>query len=69
VLEGEARVDDVLRCLLEAGEISEAKMNAKLIGALLAEQTRVTPVTDVRITEVLPASFDELLGGGAEVLQ
>ena len=69
VLEGEARVDDVLRCLLEAGEISEAKMNAKLIGALLAEQTRVTPVTDVRITEVLPASFDELLGAGAEVLQ
>lgn len=61
--EGEARVDDALRCLLEQGEISEGKLNAEAVGLLLAREDPLPPVTQIAVAEVALASFDELLGG------
>ena len=65
--EGEARVDEALQRLLEQGELGEGKLNAKTLRALLNEQAGTPAVTDVAVAEVSLASFDELLGGGAEV--
>ena len=61
--EGEARVEAALRAVLEEGEIGEGKLNAEAIGRVLAEQTHVSPVTDVAVADVSLTSFDELLGG------
>ena len=61
--EGEARVDDALRCLLEQGEISEGKLNAAAVRLLLAREDPVPPVTQIAVAEVALSSFDELLGG------
>jgi hypothetical protein len=61
--EGEARVDDALRRVLEEGEIGEGKLNVTTIGRALMDEA--PPVTDVAVAEVALASFDELLGGNA----
>ena len=61
--EGEARVDGVLRGLLEAGEIGEGKLDLDTIRLALAQETYVSPVTNIAIAEVALASFDELLDG------
>lgn len=67
--EGEARVDEVLRTLLESGELGAGKLNATVVRALLEQEVRPAPATDITVADVSPASFDELLGGAAEVLQ
>jgi len=68
--EGEARVDEALRALLEEGEIGEGKLHAEVILELLNQDARIPPATQVEVAEVTLSSFDELLGGtAAEVLQ
>ncbi|MEO7145536.1 MAG: IS21 family transposase [Bryobacteraceae bacterium] len=66
--EGEARVDDVLRCLLEQGEMGEGKLNAELIAGMLQDGAALPAATSIHVAEVSLASFDELLGGVAEVV-
>lgn len=61
--EGEARVDDALRLVLEEGEIGEGKLNVDAIRLTLTQQTPVLPVTDIAVAEVALTMFDELLGG------
>ena len=58
--EGEARVDDALRRVLEEGEIGEGKLNVVAVGRALLDE--VAPVTDIAVAEIALASFDELLG-------
>ena len=65
--EGESRVDDILRCVLEAGEMGEAKLDAKVIAGILNEDAALPAATNANIAEVSLASFDELLGSGSEV--
>jgi hypothetical protein len=67
--EGEARVDEALRSLLEQGEMGEGKLNAGAILALLNENRSIPPATNVDVAEVSLASFDELLGNGSGGLQ
>ena len=67
--QGEARVDDALRFLLEQGEIGEGKLNAEAVLALLKEETSLPSATHIVVAEIALASFDELLGGGPEVVQ
>jgi hypothetical protein len=67
--EGEARVDDILRCVLEQGGISEGKLNAKAIAGILNEGAAVPAATNIDVAEVSLASFDELLGDGSEVAE
>ena len=67
--EGEARVDEALRCLLEQGEMGEGKLNAEVVLALLNENRSIPPATSIDVAEVSLASFDELLGDGSGVLQ
>ncbi len=59
--EGEARVDDALRCLLEMGEPGEGKLNAEAVRVLLLAGDVPVPATSIDIAEVSLASFDELL--------
>jgi hypothetical protein len=66
--EGEVRVDEALRCLLEMGESGEGKLNAETVQALLRAGDKPVPVTSIDIAEVSLSSFDELLCG-TEVLQ
>jgi hypothetical protein len=67
--EGEARVDEALRCLLEQGEIGEGKLNAEAVLAVLNQNQSIAPPTSIDVAEVSLASFDELLGNGSGVLQ
>jgi hypothetical protein len=67
--EGEARVDEALRCLLEQGEMGEGKLNSKTVLALLHENRSIPPATSIDIAEVSLASFDELLGDEPGVVQ
>lgn len=67
--DGEARVDEALRYLLEQGEMGEGKLNAGAILTILNENRSIPPATSVDVAEISLASFDELLGGGAEGLQ
>ncbi len=67
--EGEARVDDVLRCVLEQGEMGEGKLNATAIAGMLNEGATLPAATSIDVAEVSLASFDELLGGVSEVIQ
>ena len=67
-MEGEARVDEALRGVLEAGEIGAGKLSVEALVLAMAE-TGPAPVTAVAVDEVELASFDELLDGGAEVAQ
>ena len=62
--EGEARVDDALRTLLEQGEISAGKLNREAVQALLEQDALAPPVTQVAVGEVSLKSFDDLLGNG-----
>jgi hypothetical protein len=66
--EGEARVDEALRGLLETGEIAEGKLTAKAVGDVLEQGNLLPPPTSVVIAEVSLATFDELLGS-CEVMQ
>ncbi len=59
--EGEARVDDALRNLLEMGEPGEDKLNAESVKSLLGAGGVPAPVTSIDIAEVSMAGFDELL--------
>lgn len=61
--EGEARVDEALRSVLEEREIGEGKLDVDVIRLILAQQTHVLPVTDIAVAEVALTIFDELLGG------
>ncbi|MGH7817361.1 MAG: IS21 family transposase [Candidatus Binatia bacterium] len=63
--EGESRVEEALRGVLEQGEIGEGKLNVEAIRLALAQETYVLPVTDIAVAEVELASFDELLGGNS----
>lgn len=67
--QGEARVDDALRCLLEQGEIGEGKLSAEAVLALLNEESNLLPATKIAVADVSLSSFDELLGGAVEVVQ
>jgi hypothetical protein len=67
--EGEARVDEALRCLLEQGEMGEGKLNSEAVLALLNENRSIPPATSIDVAEVSLASFDELLGDGSGVVQ
>jgi hypothetical protein len=67
--QGEARVDDILRCVLEQGEMGDGKLNAKVIIEMLNEGARLPAATSIDVAEVSLASFDELLGGMSEVIQ
>ena len=67
--EGEARVDEALRFLLEQGEPGEGKLNSKVVLAILNEKGALPPPTSIDVAEVSPASFDELLGGGSGMPQ
>lgn len=64
--EGEARVDEALRCLLEQGEIGEGKVNVEAVRAWLTAGG-VPAATSIDVAEVSLASFDELLGGSGVV--
>ena len=67
--EGEARVDDILRNLLEQGEMGEGKLNAKRVADMLNEGAAIPAATGIHVTEVSLEGFDELLGGFPEVVQ
>jgi len=67
--EGEARVDDILRCLLEQGEMGEGKLNAKVITEVLNEGATMPAATDINVAAVSLASFDELLGDESEMAE
>jgi len=66
--EGEARVDDALRCLLEQGEIGEGKLSVEAVRTLL-KGTNMLPATHIAVSDVSLSSFDELLAGGSESVQ
>ena len=61
--QGEARVDDALRCLLEEGEIGEGKLNAEAVSGSAERGSSLLPATQIAVADVSLASFDELLGG------
>jgi hypothetical protein len=67
--QGEARVDDALRCLLEEGEIGEGKLSVEAVLAFLNEDSNLLPATQIAVADVSLSSFDELLGGTSEVVQ
>jgi hypothetical protein len=67
--QGEARVDDALRCLLQQGEIVEMKFSVEAVLELLNEESSRFPATHIAVADVSLASFDELLGGSTEILQ
>ncbi|MDZ4797395.1 MAG: hypothetical protein SGI92_04490, partial [Bryobacteraceae bacterium] len=67
--EGEARVDDILRCLPEQGEMGEGKLNAKVITEVLNEGATMPAATDINVAAVSLASFDELLGDESEMAE
>jgi hypothetical protein len=64
--EGEARIDDILRILLEQGEMGEGKLNAAQIAGILKEGATVPAATSINVEEVSLAGFDELLGNEPE---
>ena len=59
--EGELRVDDALRSLLEMGEPGEGKLNAEAVRTLLLASDVPVLATSIDIAEVSLTSFDELL--------
>ena len=61
--EGEARVDNALRCLLDHSEI---EINADAVGLLLEQQSSLPRPTEIAVAEVSLANFDELLVNGGE---
>jgi hypothetical protein len=66
--EGEVRVDEALRCLLEMGESGEGQnkekeLNAETVRALLLAGDMPVPAPSIDIAEVSLSSFDELLCG------
>ena len=67
--QGEARVDDALRCLLEQGEVGEGKLSIEAVLQLLNQETSLLPVTHIAVADVSLSSFDELLGASSEVVQ
>jgi hypothetical protein len=67
--QGEAKVDEALRHLLEAGEMGEGKLNARAVCDLLARATNLPAATEIAVSEVDLTSFDALLDarGDSEV--
>ncbi len=65
--EGEVRVDEALRSLLEMGESGEGKLNADTVQSLLLAGDMPLPATSIDIVEVSLSSFDELLCGTGSV--
>jgi len=63
--EGEARVDEALRGLLEAGEIAEGKLMVEAVRAVLSQASSLPPATHISVAEVALASFDELLSASS----
>ena len=59
--EGESRVDEALRCLLDRGETGEGQLSAQTVEALLLAGEVQAPATSIDIAEVSLTSFDELL--------
>jgi len=66
--EGEVRVDEALRSLLEMGKSGEGKLNAETVRTMLLAGDVPVAVTSIDIAEVSLSGFDELLCG-TEVLQ
>ncbi len=64
--EGEARVDDALRYLLEEGELGEGKLNAKVVRELLDREATLPVPTEIAVTPVDLNSFDVLLSANGE---
>jgi hypothetical protein len=64
--EGEAKVDEALRYLLEQGEIGEGKLNAKVVRDVLKREAALPPATEIAVAEVDLSSFDVLLDSGAD---
>ena len=56
--QGEAQVDEVLRELLERK--AEVAISATVVEELLTRMDSIPPVTQVEVTEVDLASFDQL---------
>jgi hypothetical protein len=69
--DGETRVDEALRCLLEQGELGEGKLNKDAVRAWLelTEEPHRPLVTQIAVAEVSLEIFDELLGGETAVRQ
>ena len=65
--EGQARVDEALRSLLDRGEVGEGKLNAEVVRAILSENRSIPLPTSVDVAEVSLASFAELLSDGSGV--
>jgi hypothetical protein len=63
--EGEARVEEALCWLLEAGEIGEGKLRVETVRAALSEAASLPPPTHITVAEVALASFDELLSASS----
>jgi len=63
--EGEARVDEALLGLLEAGEIAEGKLTVEAVRAVLSQAVSLPPATHICVAEVALASFDELLSASS----
>ena len=61
--EGETRVDEALRSVLEQGEIGEGKLSADAIRAVWDEVSAAARITEIEVSEVALSSFDDLLGG------
>jgi hypothetical protein len=64
--EGESRVDNALRHLLEEGEPGEGKLNARVVRDLVERDAALPAATEIAVAEVDLASFDVLLGTGTE---
>jgi hypothetical protein len=64
--EGEARVDDALRYLLEEGQLGEGKLNARVVRELLDRNAIMPAATEIAVTQVELSSFDVLLSASVE---
>ncbi len=62
--EGEARVDDALRHLMEREQPDAVKVDMEAVLAILKEGAAMPPPTLVQVAEVSLPAFDELLSAG-----
>lgn len=67
--DGEARVDQALRYLLEQSELDETSITADAVMAIVRRQEALPAATDVDVAQVSLAGFDELLSFVPEVIQ
>ena len=64
--EGETRVDEALRVLLEKAEESGSRVSAEVVAAMLAGDPVLSAAAEVGVQAVSLVSFDELYGSGVE---